>query len=720
MSNWFRSRAWVLFSLATLVVATMAAPASAVAVRAPAYRADALAQPGRASVEAGQLARRLSNSKPGRSRIQALDAILRALDISVYNGTTGRIVVPGSARSAGDLYLYTYEVALMADAYSRRQTGTLQQVTDALNNGGYRQAGDPLTAAALGAALGGSVRAAVLDGGRSPQDLMPLLIQAIGRHDHPAHDPAKQPLKASTRLDSLQMFLITAALIYPPVLAARAPKAPASQAAGRALTAETDGAFVLAEPSSGPCDFQVGSGFNAEKWAGKALAKNQIFKFIEKRFGKKVKEIGEHSLEILEKLIEALNGLVSAYGVQVTADPSSGTQQTELGRPGAPGKPLAFAVKVVMRDEIPEKLIECGELIGIEIPRKGPIPGVFVAWNVLDLRKWGKIMCPDAGCLSTADDGVATLRFQPKDDKPPFAGLLQHHHGQMEVVPAANSKVSSYLGLIGDMVRNVGFDYEIAYHDTPQATLAYQATIMGSDSCTNDPACVSGSGGTATSDDTYSGRLAGTVDVPLADSATGAGTASESGVSYRRDWSAQNVAIHGICPVDAGGGAFEPITGTSTASSTGTTNPGPLNVVSLTVNGMHDANGHLISASDVQLTYALTDDAGNMASANTTITTTITAPARCADSSTSMGTTNMGWNIVYSVHNARNQVNPDGIGISLPTKDWTVSKTWTPEKGGTLATAHVTTTFSGTQGATKWAYSVTESLTLSTQPDTGP
>src|SRR5579862_7696602 len=55
-------------------------------------------------------------------------------------------------------------------------------------------------------------------------------------------------------------------------------------------------------------------------------------------------------------------------------------------------------------------------------------------------------------------------------------------------------------------------------------------------------------------------RNAGAVDVPLADGATGAGTASESGVSYHGEWPAQNVAITGICPEDTVGGAFEPIT----------------------------------------------------------------------------------------------------------------------------------------------------------------
>ena len=84
--------------------------------------------------------------------------------------------------------------------------------------------------------------------------------------------------------------------------------------------------------------------------------------------------------------------------------------ETHYGHESA-GQALHFRVKVEMVDELPENVVKCGWLLGVEFPKKGPIKDVAMSWSRPQLEQHGTVICKET-CVKTAPDGIATLIFE--------------------------------------------------------------------------------------------------------------------------------------------------------------------------------------------------------------------------------------------------------------------------------------------------------------------
>jgi hypothetical protein len=93
-----------------------------------------------------------------------------------------------------------------------------------------------------------------------------------------------------------------------------------------------------------------------------------------------------------------------------------------------------------MKDELPEAVISCGELVGRRFPRQGPMGGLEVVWTALDaLRKHGTIgynPAPGKGARPKTNHlGNAWVTLVPRDEDRPGKGEIQVARGEIGGAP---------------------------------------------------------------------------------------------------------------------------------------------------------------------------------------------------------------------------------------------------------------------------------------------
>ena len=152
-------------------------------------------------------------------------------------------------------------------------------------------------------------------------------------------------------------------------------------------------------------------------------------------------------------------------------------QTTHYGPPGHEsdaGDQLRFSVQVIMRDEYPETLIDCGALAGFKFPKKGPVPGVTIVWREHGtsgggLDAHGEVAFElDDG--KTGPDGIATMKFTPKAEGFAGVGRVRQASGGESAMPLYLSAFGNVLGslvqwLVPKGRRDTGFSWFLTYHD---------------------------------------------------------------------------------------------------------------------------------------------------------------------------------------------------------------------------------------------------------------
>ena len=378
---------------------------------------------------AKQLAERVSQARNDQERQQVLLEILDALNVGVYK-STGAAVLRGAERAQGDFYLYEFELQMLAKSLGRGDTWGIADVTMFLNDSGIIPEPDKLETDNMTEILHDAARSAMQDPD-DPVSLATLLTRELGLLQPTPYDTAAALNAQTARFDALQYFLIRADLTLPIVREA-GPVAVSSR-----LVAQSNG-YLKQGRISPQIDCEDIADVLKEEWAG-GKAFRALLKFV--AVPAKVASIA----------IDSIHGPIVALGVEVKS--LSAVERTHYGHDSA-GKQLEFRIFVNMRDELPESLINCGWLAGVEFPRKGPIPGVTVVW-LQDLRKHGELTCGGIGALcttSTGNDGIARLIFKPKQEPQVGVGLQIEDTGLVEGVALYQSKLRNTLGSIAQVL----------------------------------------------------------------------------------------------------------------------------------------------------------------------------------------------------------------------------------------------------------------------------
>lgn len=108
---------------------------------------------------------------------------------------------------------------------------------------------------------------------------------------------------------------------------------------------------------------------------------------------------------------------------------------------------------------------------------------MHVRWNLGDLPAHGTIECPETGCHRTNNDGIAVLKFTPRQERAPAgSGSIVTWPGAVSVAASASSGSSSFPGRpVGGPV-NVRFPWSIGMHTNATWTgrVSFSQHVTGS------------------------------------------------------------------------------------------------------------------------------------------------------------------------------------------------------------------------------------------------
>jgi hypothetical protein len=404
------------------------------------------------SAQANALAAAVSGASSDETRYQALLGVMDAMGIGVY-ANDGAPIVRGAERGAGDFYLHDIEVRQLAAALGRGDNVGVDDLALSLTDAQIAPAGVSVDPALL--------RQVLLDGARDAQQtpdelssLTALIVRQLGLTQAHPYDLFMDVPTDDLRFDALQAFLIEADILLP-IIKEAGPVDPSQSQ----LVAQSQGVLKdVALASDNPCDAQVGVGVK-ETWSGG------------KWFLGFVKVIGTGAKVALVG-IDAIHGSVLAFSVLVYSLDQE--LSTHYGHE-SPGAALNFRVKVEMVDDLPENVVKCGWILGVEFPKKGPIKDVSMLWDESNLENFGTVTCGDT-CKKTGPDGVASLVFQPKDEISPGAGMLIEERGQVTGVALYQSKHKNVLGSINQLItpKTGTTRWVVAYHQVP----SYRVTMV--------------------------------------------------------------------------------------------------------------------------------------------------------------------------------------------------------------------------------------------------
>ncbi|MBA3716834.1 MAG: PD40 domain-containing protein [Actinobacteria bacterium] len=396
--------------------------------------------PSQAAV-AQKLASTIMKARTAGARYKALLSVMRTLHARVLT-PKGKALVPGGRGFPRGLYLFDFELRGMAAALGRGDTVSLSELATLLTDAGVKPGGRDLSPEELRQVLLAGVRKAAASP-RAPSSVVPLLARELGRLHASPYDMLRNVPADSLRLDPLQSFLFVTDVAVAAVKGGKvqpglrrpslvhAPSAAASRCAGEASNAAEDIAFG--------------------KWT----------LTIVNKLGAQVK--------LVAIIIDAIHGPALAFSVKVTAA-SPQLQETHYGPAGHAanaGQVLRFRVKVEMLDAYPDFVIECGALIGMKFPKKGPIPGVSVFWEQAEasLEKHGKITHEPADA-KTGADGIATLVFTPKGEKIVGFGLEKDARGVLNGLAAYQSAFGNVPGALVQFLvpKYAGMAWHVLFH----------------------------------------------------------------------------------------------------------------------------------------------------------------------------------------------------------------------------------------------------------------
>lgn len=386
---------------------TSVSPASPTALAAP--KPTSILPETAATNNPQTLADAITHAATDDERYNALLKIMKALNLGVYTGK-GEAILLGAERGPSDFYLYDFEVSAIAAALGRKETWTVSDLATQLSDIGVHPGGKPLPPQDLQKSLASLAIESIQDPG-NPLSLVHLLIRELGLRRVPSYDISAATSSEQIKFDALQRFLILSDVLVP--LGATPVQSHIFQKSVNLVSNEV---FRLSA-SGDPCSF-IGpedvTGFKFGKLFATIMGIPGASDFV---------KVAGMALDYWHG---GLLGLL--MDVQET-NASIGQHIAHYGPKGThvgywhPGEPMLFQLGVQMLADLSQyPKLQCGKLVGLTFPPKGPVRGVTIYWDhilyggIADyalLKKHGTITREDA---TTDSNGLASLVFQPKDE----------------------------------------------------------------------------------------------------------------------------------------------------------------------------------------------------------------------------------------------------------------------------------------------------------------
>lgn len=484
------SRSWLRRSVVASAVATAAFVAAALTTVPGTDDTAFAARPASQAAVAKKLVRDVRASRTDAARTAALTRMFRALEIGVTTPSGRPIVVPVTPRQSSTFHLYDFEVRMLARQLKRGKLRSPDLLANSLTEDGLEIApGKPFPAALLTT----SVRDAIRGANRNPRAtraLLPLILRELGmtRPKATRQDLARVP-PARMQFDALQAMLVgtdvrLSVLSHIGGAKVGARSAPAPRA-GRALPADCAAFSDAVEKAEKLLEQQHGGkvqkviadkayGMVADQVTGQ-LDRQATRWAIRNLPGWATRGIytGRKALALAEQLKDGLHGSLLAYSIQV--EPVKTHVQTHYGHDGKPGEQMVFQIRVRSLDDWGEMAAKCGKLAGTQLPQRGGIEGVPVAWEKAEGQlapEHGTVDCAKPLCITkTNGSGIAQLVFTPKSEKP-FATLYMEQEAVGNVSGTALYQTGMDAGIVGQIAqvlipKYAHIQWRVRYHEVP-------------------------------------------------------------------------------------------------------------------------------------------------------------------------------------------------------------------------------------------------------------
>jgi hypothetical protein len=383
-----------------------------------------------------------TGAKTPQARRAALLELLRALKIPVQTGSGSALSTWPEEGSARYLQLYDFELRGLADQYARGATTTVTDIAAQLTRVGIDLEGRPFPPELLAESVRDAVRGA-LQKPQAGRPLLPLVVRNLGLRR--GFDVSKG-LSPTQKLDTLQGWLVMADVVFGALrnVVPEAARTAAARADDLPTTCEKFNAAVEAYEKK----IEAALGGKAQKWiADKAVDK--IFDKVKHKLTRAgtrwaIKNLPRWTVRGVYTIGRAaqkvtpwnavVHGALLAYSTDVRSLEES-LAPIHWWHSGTEGTTLVFRIKVTMLDDYGDTLVKCGNLVGMKLPAKGPVPDVWVNWEqaqgdlhtqgTLDCRAFASYVCAS----KTAADGIARLVFTPKKEILPGVGTKREETG---------------------------------------------------------------------------------------------------------------------------------------------------------------------------------------------------------------------------------------------------------------------------------------------------
>ena len=363
-----------LASLTTTAPATQpsvipAATAATAPGLPPSPTPNALPVPSDPAAAATYLAERAGDVDNGPA---AVAEILTRSGIPIRAADTGRLLNNLNVPADIDVYVYDFELSLLANGVRDERGWTLKDLSEYASAMGLNPAGQPVPPVVLGAALTRWLKNAQADPGALGA-FAPLAIRALGLRRKQPQDLAAGADPATTQLDPLQFALLSSSLL------------------SRMGSVENTGSAAAATPSSGAgavCD-QLKASIDDPTGIIKKYSKESFQQGL-KDYIKD--ELGQNAADALDAAFKALDMagdglsiglLLAGIRINVTDDaqPTHGNAHY-AHKDFAPENFYHYIATLRFDSPFPDTFLKCAGLAGVKLPPNGPLPGWKIKWQL--------------------------------------------------------------------------------------------------------------------------------------------------------------------------------------------------------------------------------------------------------------------------------------------------------------------------------------------------
>jgi hypothetical protein len=418
------------------------------------------------------LATAAMSASSAESRRAALLDIFRAIRVGVYSGETGPPLIQGAERSDHDLYFYAFEVDAMAsslaDVDSYDSLSDLQSaLARAMPTAGFQFLDSDVFAKAIVEAFG------ALPTSEAGGKLAAELVREIGLRLPQPYDLYGQASPDSVQLNALQVTLILSDLYVafsqtPPIASPSvsglgftvqgSPENFAPRWSRAALTPREE------EASYAPCVSIQKSEIKPSELGGLAGVLAAGFTLAEPELAKKIAaKLAKAGLAgvVAKGILNEIHALVIQRSVKYSA---AYVDRFHYRHTEAPEEYDA-SIQVYFDRDLPDIVIQCGFLTGLKWPKRGPLTGVDIIFDLGELGHHADVKdCPGTCTKTTDAKGFVSFSYTPKVESKPNVGSIVRRPGNITFRPLVLKSLGNELLAFADKLHPFRMPFTAEYH----------------------------------------------------------------------------------------------------------------------------------------------------------------------------------------------------------------------------------------------------------------